>query len=755
MSKSKKHSLLIVDADTSDLMQLIHILQPEYKLYTAKNGASAIKKAVKFLPNLILLDVILPDMDGFMVLEKLRKSDEANAIPVILITGMSESAGLALGAADFIRKPFDPVAARLRISHQIQIVSLQNDLKQAANAAEMANRAKSSFLANMSHEIRTPMNAILGITDILLNDETITAAAEEGLMKIYSSCDMLLGIINDLLDFSEIEAGKLDIVTAKYHIANLINDSAQLNIMWIEGKPIEFELVVDDSLPAVLVGDELRIRQILSNLLSNAFKYTDSGKVTLSVGFEAEPDSGEIMLLFGVRDTGIGMTKEQLRDLFIEYTRFSDGYGTVEGTRLGLVIARRLLNLMRGEISVDSELGKGSLVTVRLPQKKADDCVLGTEAAENLRRFRLCSKLQNKYSKILRDPMPYGRILIVDDVETNLYVAAGLMNPYKLQLDTAMSGRDAVNIISNGGKYDVIFMDHMMPEMNGMETTKHLRSLGYTDPIIALTANAVVGQCEMFLQNGFDDFISKPIDIRQLDLILNKYVRDKQSPEVIKAARRETGEAAANGFEMAGNAAAALAARLPLWDRKIGGLDMAKGLERCDGNRETYWKILRTYTANIQSLLKSVEGAGKDNLADYIIAVHSIKGASFDVFAEEVAAYAANLEKAATEGDYGYINKHNPVLLETARKLILRIGEAFSALDAINPKPEKDKPDNEALSALLAACRDFDMDGVDAAMDEIDRYQYCEDSGLAVWLRENADMANFEKIADKLSAVGL
>ncbi|MCL2442871.1 MAG: ATP-binding protein, partial [Treponema sp.] len=430
-------------------------------------------------------------------------------------------------------------------------------LMNATEEALAASRAKSTFLANMSHEIRTPMNAILGITDILMLQKGLSDEAEEGLDQIHSSCDLLLGIINDILDFSKIEAGKIDIMSAEYILASLINDSVHLNMMRMDGKPIEFELQIDETIPFRLVGDALRIKQVLNNLLSNAFKYTESGKVTLSITCESPADLEENItkLVIGVRDTGNGLTNEQLTKLFDEYSRFNMESSTIEGTGLGLSITQHLIRYMNGEIYVESEPGVGTLFTEKLPQKKVDKDILGKDLAENLKQFRRNFVPQMQRSQITRDPMPYGRILIVDDVETNLYVAVGLLKPYMLQIDTVMRGRDAIARIKSGKEYDIVFMDHMMPEMDGMETTKLIREweveqinnekLHQKINIVALTANAVVGQAEIFLKNGFDDFISKPIDVRQLNYILNKYVRDKQPPEVIKATYRQMSEKAA------------------------------------------------------------------------------------------------------------------------------------------------------------------------------------------------------------------
>jgi signal transduction histidine kinase/ActR/RegA family two-component response regulator len=415
----------------------------------------------------------------------------------------------------------------------------------AKTKADIKNRQKSNFLATMSHEIRTPMNAILGITEIELQDKTISQKTRDAFYRINNSGDMLIGIINDILDMSKIEAGKLELLPAKYDIPSLIHDTVQLNMLRLESKPIEFKLLVGENVPIELIGDELRIKQILNNLLTNAFKYTEKGGVSLSIAAESvtKKEDGDVTLVFGVSDTGQGMTAEQVRKLGNEYSRFNmEANRTTQGTGLGMSITRNLIHLMNGAFSVESKPGKGTTVIVRLPQKNATDGVPGTvskEMVEGLSPSRLRSVSKMKKTMITREAMPYGKVLIVDDVESNLYVAKGLMASYELSIDTATSGFEAIEKVKNGNVYDIIFMDHMMPKMDGIETAKNIRSLGYNAPIIALTANALTGQMEIFMENGFDGFISKPIDIRQLNVSLNKFVRDKQAPEVIEAARRE------------------------------------------------------------------------------------------------------------------------------------------------------------------------------------------------------------------------
>ncbi|MDR2580385.1 MAG: response regulator [Fibromonadaceae bacterium] len=411
--------------------------------------------------------------------------------------------------------------------------AMLNEMRKA-EIAEASNKAKSKFLAAISHEIRTPMNAILGLAEINMHNEAIPKETLEEFEKIYLAGNLLLRLINDVLDLSKIEAGKLDIRLEQYSFASLIHDAVQLNMTRTDNKPIEFKLHLDENIPAELIGDELRIKQILNNLLSNAFKYTESGIITLSVAVEPGENDSNIMLVFSVRDTGQGMTAEQIKGLFCEYARFNlEANRLIQGAGLGLNISKRLVQMMKGEITVESEPGKGSTFTMRLPQKVASFRVLGKGLAKKLLRHKF-NDLFKKVKKplVTRESMPYGKVLVVDDVEMNLYIAKVLMKPYELKIETASSGFEAIKKVKAGNEYDIIFMDHMMPKMDGIETTKRLREMGYTYPIVALTANAVAGQAEIFLENDFDDFISKPIDTRHLNETLNRLIRDKQTIEV-------------------------------------------------------------------------------------------------------------------------------------------------------------------------------------------------------------------------------
>jgi signal transduction histidine kinase len=533
MTEENKNTLLIVDDESFNLKSLTHILMSDYTIYTAENGIKAIEKANTLSPDLILLDILMPEMDGYQTFSELQKNEKTKNIPVIIITGLNsiedEEKGLDLGAVDFIPKPFSDKIVKSRVRNQMQIINQIRATKKYAAAVDTANRSKSAFLAKMSHEIRTPLNAILGLSEIYLRNESLQQKIKDAFIKIYNSGDLLLSIINDLLDISKIEAGKLELSPVQYDVAALINDVVFLNMVKYEKKAIEFKINVDENVPAELFGDDIRIKQILNNLLSNAFKYTKEGEVELSVALEDQPEkTGDIVtVIFRVSDTGQGMTAEQVNSLFEEYYRFNlQTNRATEGTGLGMNIVYNLVDAMNGEILTESELGKGSLFTLCLPQGNVGAPLLSKETINDLRQLRTIYEAKMKKNQIVRTPISSGKVLVVDDVDINLYIAEEMLSFYELQIDTAANGVEAIEKIKQND-YDLVFMDHIMPSMDGMETTRRIRELGakYEKlPVVALTANTVSGVKEMFLANGFNGFISKPLGMHELDEVLKEWL---------------------------------------------------------------------------------------------------------------------------------------------------------------------------------------------------------------------------------------
>jgi signal transduction histidine kinase/CheY-like chemotaxis protein/HPt (histidine-containing phosphotransfer) domain-containing protein len=525
---------------------------------------------------------------------------------------------------------------------------IRNDEKrliQHQKELETANHAKSSFLAAMSHEMRTPMNAILGVTEIQLQNKSLSSDIKDALDKIYSSGYLLMGVLNDLLDLSKIEAGKLELINEWYGTASLINDTINLNTARIGNKPIEFKLHVDEDMLLEMIGDVLRIKQVLHNLLSNAIQYTDSGVVNLSFAAEVigTKSAPYVILTIIVSDTGQGMTEDQVKSMFDAYSRFNTKVNRfVEGTGLGMNIVQHLVKKMDGEISVNSIPGKGTEVTVHLTQGYATSARLGKELAENLRKFHFINISRLMELQIVREPMPYGKVLVVDDMETNIYVAKGFLLPYGLTIDTAFSGREAIEKINLGNVYDIIFMDHMMPEMNGIEAVQVIRASGYKHPIVALTATAVSGQAYIFMANGFDGFISKPIDIREMNASLNKFVRDRQAPEVVKAARAAYGAAvAANRDAPSVNPELA----------KIFINDAKKVIAVLQG--------YETFNSN-----------NSDELQKYTINVHALKSALANIGETRLADLAKDLEQEGRNSNIAFITEKTPAFLTELQALL-------------------------------------------------------------------------------------
>ena len=390
-------------------------------------------------------------------------------------------------------------------------IKMIEQLNIARDTAEKANEAKTDFLSNMSHEIRTPLNAIVGFSNLLLEDKTVPDSAKEEVKDIVMSADNLLEIVNGILDISKIEANKLEIVNTEYSFKKMCDELITLSKGRLGDKPIEFKTNIDQSIPKVLYGDVSRIKQICVNILTNAIKYTKEGWIEFKISSVIK--NNVCRLIISVEDTGIGIKKENIDKLFNKFERLDlEDNITIEGTGLGLAITKKLVELMNGKIVVQSVFGKGSKFTVSIDQRVVNNPTIKLEENEE------------PAEKIVAHNK---KVLLVDDNKINLKVAERLLESYGIDTESVESGFAALEKIQNGEKYDMILLDDMMPKLSGVETLKKLKEIpGFKIITIALTANALTGMREKYLQDGFDDYLAKPINKDELNRIINKYLND-------------------------------------------------------------------------------------------------------------------------------------------------------------------------------------------------------------------------------------
>jgi len=517
--ENSKHSVLIVDDQRVNIMEISNALRPDCIIFAAGNGPDALAVAEEQQPDVILLDIQMEDMDGFDIITALKKSDKTKDIPVIFITGRtdvaSEEKALALGAVDYIRKPFSPSIIKLRVLNQIEMLEMNEALMASLKEAQKANQAKSDFLSSMSHEIRTPMNAIIGMGDALLHEQ-LSEHQKEYVNDISVSSKALLEIVNDILDFSKIEKGKLELKPVDYNFNTFINQIEKMFTYTTQKKGLELRFKRGNHLPVVLYGDDIRLRQVLTNIIGNAVKFTEKGYVRLDISVSGES------LVFEVEDTGAGIREEDSSKLFSAFEQADKSKNrSVVGTGLGLSISKSFVEMMGGSISFKSVYGQGSVFTVTVP------IIPGCKE-------RIEEKIAISESRTIH--APDAKVLVVDDMEFNLKVACALLKMLGIYAQTADSGLTAIELIKRND-YDIVFMDHMMPETDGIETTARIRAMGGKYeflPIIALTANAVQGVREMFLANGFNDFLSKPVNTGELVRILENWLPAEKIREKVK-----------------------------------------------------------------------------------------------------------------------------------------------------------------------------------------------------------------------------
>ena len=627
----------------------------------------------------------------------------------------------------------------------ISILRVTEVARKEEQQARAQSEAKSSFLANMSHEIRTPINAILGMNEMILResrDESICSYARD----IERAGNSLLSLINDILDFSKIEAGSMEIVLVEYGLSSVINDVTNLVAGKMTQKNLEFKLEVDENLPESLYGDEIRVRQIMVNLLNNAVKYTERGSVTLSVhGNLLDEDALDLMI--DVTDTGIGIKEEDIGKLFGTFQRVDMNKNrTVEGTGLGLAITRNLLELMSGEINVTSIYGSGSTFSVHLPQMVLDPRPIG-----NLKeRLRKHAKSREEYRESFT--APDARILVVDDTEMNLTVVKGLLKQTRIMIDTALSGRECLEKVKTS-HYDCIFLDYRMPEMDGLVTLHKMKELkGYPNaktPVVVLTANALTGEREKFLAEGFDDYLTKPVESRKLEETLIRFL-PKELVVLSEASSVESVDAPVEK-DAYDEALERLTAAVP-------SLDTDKGIERC-GSKEAYLEAVEIYRMSLSGKIAEITQFFEEgNWPDYTIRVHSLKSTSRVIGALDLGEAAWEMEQAGDARDEDLLLQKTPALLKSMKELEEALGRAAVKKEQAQPAGDLPAIDPATLEEAYQALRDFvsmmDYDNCGFVLDELRGYALpAADAERVDRIGEALEMIDWETISGILAEV--
>jgi len=595
------------------------------------------------------------------------------------------------------------------LNSYIDEMKRERQLEEDLRVAKAASEAKSTFLSNVSHEIRTPINAVLGLDEMILRE-----SADENIVKyaadIKNSGRTLLALINDLLDFSKIEAGKMEIVPTEYELSSTINDL--INMVREKAKDKGLELIVDvaSDTPHVLYGDEIRIKQCILNILNNAVKYTHEGSVTLNISGRRKSDD-EIWLFAQVKDTGIGIKEEDLAKLYSPFERIEESRNrTIEGTGLGMSIVKQLLDMMGTSLKVSSVYGEGSDFSFEVAQRVVKWDPIGD--FNETYRNSVSSTAKYKVSFIA----PEADILIVDDTPMNLTVAQGLLKPTKVRVDTALSGKQCLEMIRRKS-YDIIFMDQRMPEMDGVETLHTMKGLGADDnlcskaPVIVLTANVVANAREEFIKEGFDDYLSKPIDAAKLEKMIKDYLpKEKVKAPSDTELSEDTPEHEDDFVKCLG---------------EVSGIDAKAALANCM-NADILKGAVHDFCVSLKSEPEKIEGLLADgNIRDYTIAVHALKSSARLIGALELSAVAAELEKAGDDLDREKIDAKTPQLLEMYRGFY----DKLMPLEAVD---EEDDPDRqeidagglaEAYSAIREAVEAFDYDTADDVVNMLKEYK--------------------------------
>jgi signal transduction histidine kinase/DNA-binding NarL/FixJ family response regulator/HPt (histidine-containing phosphotransfer) domain-containing protein len=625
--------------------------------------------------------------------------------------------------------------------------------------SDEANKSKSTFLARMSHEIRTPMNAITGMSELAARalDEGDASAAKERVLNIKQASANLLSIINDILDFSKIESGKMEIVPADYTLSSLVNDVANIIRMRISDPGVRFTIDIDSGIPNALFGDETRIRQVMLNILGNAVKFTRRGSISFAINGKITGED-TVMLTISVADTGEGIREEDIGKLFGDFVQVGAERGKgAEGTGLGLAIAKNLAQAMGGDITVTSVYGKGSTFTVTLPQK--------IRSAEPVAGLRLNGSRAADDNAAAAFSAPSARALVVDDIGTNIQVAVGLLSPYNMQVDSCLSGAEAISAVK-ANSYDLVLMDHMMPEMDGIETTRRIRKLGggcAEIPVVALTANAVSGVKEMFLQNGFNDFLSKPIDTAKLGAVLERWIpKEKQMPPAAKDNTANANRPVPPDINKNDTADAGADDNQPAppdinKEIAINGVDVKLGLQRTGGKAADYLRTLAAFSKDgahiIGEIKKSLETG---DIPRYVTQVHGLKSAAANIGAVGLSESAKALEMAGQRNDRAFIDDNTARLSADLETLLRDIGNAAAVAE--KDAPAMTEADKEALKTALGGLReavgDLDPDAMKDAVKTLRRFENAAGVGGAVaGILQNVTSGEYDEAVSLIESV--
>ena len=743
---------------------------------------------------------------------------------------------------DSSHRLFETIKAPLiRDGELIGMLGISRDITQhkaAEDAAHEASRAKSNFLAKMSHEIRTPMNAVIGMAELALREKDMSAVRRH-IFTVKQAGTNLLSIINDILDFTKIESGKFEIIPNYYQFSSLINDVISIIRMRAIDSHLRFAVYIDNSIPNELYGDETRIRQVLINVLGNAIKYTDEGFVTFTVKGQML-DEDTVNLIIDIMDSGRGIKKEHLDELFTDFAQFDTAKNrNIEGTGLGLAITWNILKAAGGDIKAFSEYGQGSIFTITLPQKfRSCEKLAHVESPEKknvlifehrdiyaasivatLDNLGVNSTLVSEYTefhdKLTKKTYPFifvahalyrqhkamilgfeksskivlitefgeatsndGRsilampahcisvatimngqaeaysykendhshthfiasdttVLVVDDIKTNLIIAEGLLLPYNMQIDLCKSGAEAIAAVQSR-HYDLVFMDHWMPEMDGVEATRRIRALGGENsyyrllPIIALTANVISGTQDMFIENGLNGFLAKPIDTVKLNIILERWIPREKRKSFLPGDNKRFGKTAE---ELDASSMAAL---------EIKGVDAGKGLVLTGGSVERYLETLTVFCADGYEKMEQLRTCLEtDNIPLYTILVHALKSASANIGAEALSNAARDLEKAGKQADLDFINTHHHQLLAALSSLLGNIQDVVSA----HMEKSGVSPDAEVLKTKLAelkqALETLDAHAMNTIVDALLNLKPCGEAVQSI--SRNILMSDFDQ----------